>query len=263
MERASKTQLKEIRELLRNKKKRDEAGLFVVEGSKIISDISGKGGSIRSIVVSDNFTEKNGQFIEGMEGKNIEVFSAGNKDLEKACSLRNPEGVLAVVDKPKLDKGLYDFFGEGTMLLLDNVQDPGNVGTIIRLAAAFQVLAVILYGECADEFNPKTVRASSGAIMSVPTYKVNDSDIDRLKKSGMKLLAACPSEEKDKKITRLLSENIPKIIAFGSEGKGVSDKISKKADDILYIPIADEVESLNVASAAAITLYEIGRGEQP
>ncbi|HEX7421512.1 MAG TPA: RNA methyltransferase, partial [Thermoanaerobaculia bacterium] len=139
------------------------------------------------------------------------------------------------------------------VVALDGVQDPGNVGTIVRLAAAFDCAGVLLLPGSADAYSPKAIRASVGAVLSVPIANATAADLIR---SGLPMFAA------DARGGSASSVPADAIIVFGSEGRGVSDEIHSHSTPIA-IPISPRVESLNVAASAAILLaktYEVRRG---
>jgi RNA methyltransferase, TrmH family len=135
-----------------------------------------------------------------------------------------------------------DVFTDKLVVALDGVQDPGNVGTIVRLAAAFDAAGVVLLPGCADAYGPKAMRASVGAILSVPVIEMT---VDELLARGRPIFAA----------DRHGSSGLPNgILVFGSEGQGLSDRLRSVAK-LVRIEMSDRVESLNVAAAAAILLW--------
>jgi TrmH family RNA methyltransferase len=135
-----------------------------------------------------------------------------------------------------------DVFKDKLVVALDGVQDPGNVGTIVRLAAAFDAAGVVLLPGCADAYGPKAMRASVGAILSVPVIEMT---VDELLARGRPIFAA------DRNGSSALPDG---IVVFGSEGQGLSDRL-RSAAKLVRIEMSDRVESLNVAAAAAILLW--------
>jgi TrmH family RNA methyltransferase len=210
------------------------------------------------VIVSRNFADdaKNREFLQEISSP---VFVAAGADLEKVSSLQNSQGILAVVRKADPPGDLPAGEGDTLLILCDGIQDPGNLGTMIRIAVAFEADSVLLTGETADIYNPKVVRASIGTILDIPIYTCDAKELDRLKKEGYRLLAGRSQEKESKDITETKNVPGPVILAFGSEGKGVSPGISSRADGFFYIPICDGVESLNVAAAAAISMYVFRR----
>jgi RNA methyltransferase, TrmH family len=175
--------------------------------------------------------------------------------LKTIAASMNPQGVVAVI---RLPEGYYQSTLPSSpgkrIVLLEDIQDPGNVGTIIRTAVAFGFGGVLLSRKCADPFSPKVVQASAGAIL-VPWIRRDDNYmeyVEQLKMSGHRLLCA------DVRGKRSISfSQIPRmIIAFGNEGTGLSSRLSGLADDCFAIPMErNSVESLNVAVSGAITLF--------
>lgn len=257
MQKAAKTQLKEIRELLRDKKTREAEGLFIAEGLKIVNDMLEKGHKVSSVYISSGVIASPGvrKMQEVAEKDKVSLYRVPGSEFEKLSSLRNSQGVLAIVKKPPQGKAQFTAEEGSLLVLCDGVQDPGNVGTIIRTAAAFGANAVLLTGDAADIYNPKVVRASSGMILDVPVCKCTLEEITHLKEEGFILLASSVREEGAKDISDLKIWNKAVIIAFGSEGKGLSREISELADEFFRIPIREDVDSLNVAAASTIALY--------
>jgi TrmH family RNA methyltransferase len=157
---------------------------------------------------------------------------------------KNPQGVLCLFERPRATFERLLARRETIIVALDAVQDPGNVGTIIRLAAAFDAAGVALLPGCADPFGPKAIRASVGAILSVPVVEVTAADLFA---SGLPVLAADAKGSTGEPPPRAA------ILVFGNEGNGVSEEVRQGATPIA-IATSERVESLNVAASAAILL---------
>lgn len=157
---------------------------------------------------------------------------------------RHPQNILGLFERPRSSAAEILARRETVAVALDGVQDPGNVGTIVRLAAAFDAAGVLLLPGCADPFGPKAIRSSAGAILSVPVAPVAASD---LLSAGLPLLAADASG----RTVDPPSSNA--VLVFGNEGAGVSEEVLRHATPIA-IATSGRVESLNVASSAAILL---------
>ena len=253
MDKAKKPQLKEIKELLKERSSRDKQGLFVAEGSKIVLDGIKKGRDLVSVFISGRVVgAPSAREITSLCEKNkIEIWRAPAAEFEQLSSLNNSQGIMAVFRKPVWENALDGKFN----VLCDGVQDPGNLGTIIRTSAAFGVSSVFLFGPTVDVFNPKVIRSSSGMVMDVPVIKITGHDLDELRTRGFALLASSSAKSD---AVRMSSVDIPKgpvIIAFGSEGKGLSHDILKRTDKNFYIPIDPLAESLNVTAAASIAMH--------
>ena len=257
MEKASKAQLKKARELMRDRQARDAGGLFVAEGLKIVRDMISKGHVPDPMIVSRDFAEKeeNKIFLRDAHGRSFPVFETANADFEKISSLRHSQGIMAVIKKPERSGDIPVGEKGAILVLCDGIQDPGNLGAMIRISVAFGAGSMLLAGETVDIYNPKVIRASSGMMLDIPVYVCDAAELDRLRKQGYRLLVSQPPEQESEDITDMTEFPPPVIIAFGSEGKGVSEEISNKADRFFHVPIRKGVESLNVTAAAAISLY--------
>lgn len=209
---------------------REHAEEIVVEGTKQVDDAIRAGWKPLAVVGRDvHFSES----------------------LVNALSdVKTSQGVMALFARPRYTLGDVLARRDTVAVALDGVQDPGNVGTIVRLAAAFDASGVILLPGCADAYSPKAIRASVGAALSVPIATCGAADL-----GGVPMLYADGGGD----ITAPPAKNA--IFVFGSEGQGVSDAIRRAAKPIA-IAMSDRVESLNVAAAAAILLsrsYEARR----
>ncbi|MDR2938973.1 MAG: RNA methyltransferase [Clostridiales bacterium] len=236
---------------LRTKKGRYEHNLFIVEGARFVDEITG-GFNIKYLVFSQTFTQKN-----ETGGYHHEYYIVSDKLFNELSDTFAPQGILAVVEQKQysvdnLSKG-NSFF-----LIAENIQDPGNLGTLIRTADAAGADAIFLSGNCVDVYNPKVVRATAGSIFHLPVIENNSLDIliGHLKRNGIKIYAA---HLKGKKYPYEidLTENI--AILIGNEGNGLSEYVSRKADLLLKIPMLGMAESLNASVAGGILLYEVVR----
>lgn len=213
---------------------------IVIEGPKQIADALGAGWKAIAVARSDE--EQNAAV-----GARISFTRALMREL---TDTRHPRGVIALFERPSREAAAM-FAGERTLIVvLDGIQDPGNVGTIVRLAAAFEATGVAITSGTADPFAPKAVRASAGAILLLPVISFERSElIATLAQRGVSLHAAVTG-------THAARLERPAAIAFGSEGNGVSEEILAAAIPV-SVPISPRVESLNVAAAAAILLSRV------
>ena len=233
---------------LADKRTRDEEQLFVAEGRKLVEEIAASHLRIRNIYT----TRKD--FV----GDNVEVVT--DKDMERISQLKSASDTLAVVEQPryKLD---YKHLGDKLTLALDGVQNPGNLGTIIRLADWFGIEDIVCSAECADCYNPKVVQATMGAILRVRVHYVGDLAA---------VLRSAADSGKPIYGTLLDGDNIYNaklenrgIVVMGNEGRGVSAECRATLTHKLLIPPypidAPTSESLNVAMATGIILAEFRR----
>ena len=253
----SNAKIKRIVQLRKKKKARDAEGVFLVEGIRMFREIPEK--LLQEIYISES--------CEGKEGKEI-------RRRASACGIRpelvsdgvfaylsdtqTPQGILCVVRQ--LSYSLEEVADAPCphMLVLDRLQDPGNVGTILRTAEGAGVTGILLDGECADIYNPKTIRSTMGSIFRMPFYYIQDLEegIRYLKKRGICTYAAHLEGKR-----AYDEEDYRKPCAFliGNEGNGLRPEIADLADTYIRIPMAGEVESLNAAIASAVLMFEAGR----
>ena len=152
----------------------------------------------------------------------------------------------------------WDAANPGRTLVLETIQDPGNLGTILRTANALRIGTVILTGQCADVYNPKTIRAGMGAVFRQRWLEMDLPQLGAyLRDNGLRLYGAALSERSEDIRTVDLNAG---AIAIGSEGQGLSEQLLEQCDGMLIIPMDPQCESLNAAVAAAIIMWEMGKG---
>ena len=230
--------IKEIRKL-KEKKYRDKENLFLIEGEHLIKE------AIKNNVLSEIFV------LEGYEYDfNRQVNYVSLEVMKSLSDLPSVPKIIGVCQKHE---------GEisGNIVILDDVQDPGNLGTIIRSCVAFDIKTIILSEKCADIYSPKVLRSTQGMIFNINIIKANISKIiSNLKEKDYIIYGTKVNGGKELK---LLEKNKKFAIIMGNEGNGVNPDNLELCDEYLYIPINKECESLNVAVATSIILYELGR----
>ena len=230
-----------IKELvkLKDKKGRDESGLFLVETKHLVIEAS-RAGLIKELIL-----EKDEIFP-----LDVPVTYVTKEVLKKLSSMESPSNVMAVVYKRKEEEN----YGE-KILILDRVQDPGNLGAIIRSAVAFNIDTIICSNDTVDLYNPKVVRASQGMIFHVPVI-VGDIKkvINELKFKDYKIIGTKVSCGSDVRTSSIYSHF---ALIIGNEGQGVSKEIEDMCNEHLYIKMNGNCESLNASVAASILMYEI------
>ena len=270
--------IKNISALLKSKKARDEQGVFVIEGIRIFKDtLKTASEYVKSIFISesilgDNITQKD---IISLNSTITALFSVSVPDtisvyvvkdsvLDSVSGTVTTQGVIAIVRKPQitLDR-LLDISKTVSsinpqkirLLILENIQDPGNLGTMLRTAEAAGMTGIIMSGDCTDIFSPKVVRASMGSIFRMPLVYCNDfiSALNEIKVKGITIYAAylhggVPYKEIE------FDNNY--AILIGNEGNGLTDAAVNAASKRVFIPMSGEIESLNAAVAAAILMYK-------
>lgn len=253
----SNAKIKRIVQLRKKKKARDAEGVFLVEGIRMFREIPEK--LLQEIYISESCEEKEGKEIRRRAsacGIRPELVSDGV--FSHLTDTQTPQGILCVVRQ--LSYSLEEVADAPCphMLVLDRLQDPGNVGTILRTAEGAGVTGILLDGECADIYNPKTIRSTMGSIFRMPFYYIQDLEegIRYLKKRGICTYAAHLEGKR-----AYDEEDYRKPCAFliGNEGNGLRPEIADLADTYIRIPMAGEVESLNAAIASAVLMFEAGR----
>lgn len=245
---------------LDDKKFRDRQGVFSAEGFTLFFDFCKMGLYPQAVYLS----EKAASFRERIEaelgGVTAELYLLSVSAFEKVTTEKGSQGLVCIYSVSAL-RALVPLKRMGKLIALERVQDPGNVGTVIRTAAAFGFDGVLL-SDCADPFGPKAVRASMGAVASVPvqSFSATSELLSFLKENGVRTVAACLLPDSRPIGQTDLSE--PVCVLIGNEGKGLSEEAIAFCDAASIIPI-ESMESLNAASAATVFLWEIKRrGEE-
>ena len=234
--------IQQLRKLLRSRKAREEAGLFVSDGTKLLAEAMRWWPGLETVVLSEG--------VEAQIPEGVEVLTVSGDIMEYISPMESPQGALFVCRLPER----RSFVPAPGMILLDGIQDPGNLGTILRTANALQVPVALLEG-CADPYSHKVVRASMGAVLRcVPVQ----TDWETVK-------AACEKENIPVAVTALSdrAEDIrtaplgKMAVVIGSEGQGVRREILASAARELIIPMDAACESLNAAVAATIVMWQM------
>ena len=227
---------------------RESCGQFVCDGIKLLEEAVMCDAEICAVLTSTDIP-----FALSVDSK---VYYAARDIIDSLSPLQNSQGVLFTSKIPQKNSLETISALKGTHILLDGVQDPGNVGTIIRTASAFGIRSVILTGGCADPYNPKTIRATMGAIFKQVLFNVSSSKLDVLRESGRKIIGTVL----DGDCSDISEINLKDaIIAIGNEGCGLSSRMLSLCSEKIKIPILPECESLNAAIAAAIIMWEAYR----
>lgn len=240
---------------LNSKKGRGEESAFIVEGIKFVNEAIRENAHIMYLIISESAfrkTEVKKLYDFALESGTEAVICEGDV-FDSAADTINAQGVLAVINRKKNINAIneYKFF-----IMCDRIQDPGNLGTIIRTADAFGPAAVILNKGCVDVYNPKVVRASAGAIFRVP-FIHSDSDeklINQLKESGYMIISTVVDSQYSFDDIGM-AEKI--CVVIGNEGQGVSREIVSSSHMSITIKMSGSAESLNASIAAGISIYEI------
>ena len=240
---------------LKEHKFREKEGAYLLEGPNLVREVLQFGGALRFVFAkASHSTEEVNQIVSLAESEGVAVYELPENLFAKLSDTQNSQGIIAVVEQPASGKDEFFEKTEGGMLLvLDRIQDPGNMGTLFRTAEAAGFAGVVLLKGCADVYAPKTVRSAAGSIQRLPKlFASSEEACDMLKLKGYKLCAASMEGENCFK-----TKFDPKTaIVIGNEGNGVSNEIIKSADKIISIPMAGHIESLNAGLAGGIIMYQ-------
>lgn len=229
---------------LKDRKGRRESGCFLVEGRKMVEEALASAFDVEAVLVQEG--------MELPDGLSMPVYELPAHVLAAVCDTKTPQGIAAVVrmkEQSALGKHI---------VVLDGVQDPGNVGTIIRTADAAGLDGVLLSNQCADVFSPKVLRATMGSIFRMNLRTTDDlpGELTKLREKGYSILSSqldgTPFYERQDVAERF-------ALIIGNEGNGVSEQVQQTATHRVRLPMRGGAESLNAAIAAAIMMYELMR----
>ena len=173
--------------------------------------------------------------------------------MKKISTTSTPPEIVGIAHQPE---NSFDKLGNN-VVLLENIRDLGNLGTIIRTSVAFGIDSIVLYGDTVDVYNPKVVRSAVGNLWKINIVQI--SDIDNLKKyfSNYERFGTLPKSDNSEYLSKIKFSNKPKLIMFGSEADGLSDELKEFATGNITIEMQDNVESLNLSISAGVVLYQI------
>lgn len=234
--------LQQVRRLISSKKERENTGLFVADGVKLLDEAVKWYNGLDTVILTEDVS------VNLPEGVRVVVVP---EDVMASISpMEAPQGALFICRMPQKTA----FVPQPGMLLLDGIQDPGNIGTILRTADALDIPVALLEG-CADPYNHKTVRASMGAVFRTPVLQTTWEEASNACKAAKIPVAvtALSDRAEDLRSARLINM----AVVIGSEGRGVRKEILDAADGELIIPMNPRCESLNAAIAAAIVMWQM------
>jgi TrmH family RNA methyltransferase len=255
----NKNQLKKISSLA-HAKYRKIHGLFIAEGAHIAAELLKSDWETRMLVVTPGAADSTelSAIIKTASRLNVAIEIIAQREFSRLSTTDSPRGILAVIVLPRYEAERLS--AQKRILIADGVSDPGNLGTMIRTAAAFGFGGIVTTSGSADIFNPKTVRATQGALFhSIVGNHIETGEIIKAIKPTHKIYALAAHDGDDLKSVRPSGKS---ALVIGAEIEGVSAGLLGISDKILRIPISGQVESLNAAVAAGIAMYEIS-GHQP
>ena len=233
--------LQQIRKLLSSRKEREKAGLYVSDGTKLLEEAA-KYAALDTVILSDG--------VEARVPENVRVVRVPGDVMESISPMRSPQGALFLCKLPERKA----FVPRKGMLLLDGIQDPGNLGTILRTADALNVPVCLLEG-CADPYSHKVVRASMGAVFRTDVIQSTWEEVRRsCEAAGIPVAVTALSD----RASDIRNADVSAMaVVIGSEGQGVRKEILDAADGELIIPMNPHCESLNAAVAATIVMWQM------
>lgn len=236
--------LQQVKRLLSSRREREESGLFVADGTKLLAEAVKYWPGLDTVFLSDG--------VQADVPEHVKVIRVPGDVMESISPMKSPQGALFLCRLPEKQR----LSPRPGMLLLDGIQDPGNLGTILRTADALDVPVILLEG-CADPYGHKTVRSSMGAVFRVPVVTATWQEVQQAcAQAGIPIgVTALSNRAKDLRQADL-SEM---AVVIGSEGQGVRQEILDTADGELIIPMNPHCESLNAAVAATIVMWQMKR----
>jgi len=241
-------------ERLKTRKGRAREALVLVEGVRCVAEALAAGVKVRFVVQSPRLLEaESGQALaESVSEGGLPVDMVEAQDFSWMAATEHPQGVLLVCEEPKREISMLSAGASGPILLLDGIQDPGNLGTLIRAARAFSVSTVVALDGSVDPWNVKAVRASSGASFHLDVVRAKWSAVAPWLESGSVQLLAADADGRDVGAVEATS---PWALAVGNEGAGLRPELVEAAAHKVAIPMGDGADSLNAGVAGSILLY--------
>jgi len=249
--------LRELAKLYASKRLRRESGRFVLEGVRLVSDALKNGVLIRSLFVTDEGVRRLGDAFAPLCAAAGEVLLLSEALGARIGDTAHPQGVFAICEGALTEERLPDSFPRGCLVLC-GLQDPGNVGTILRSAAAFGPTDVVLSADCPDPASPKVLRAAMGVRRAYAAADVCEL-IDRLRSRGMPVYAAALGEESVPVDEVCLAGA---AVVIGNEGAGLPEAVLARCTARVILPVAPGCESLNAAMAATVFAWELARAQR-
>lgn len=249
--------VKHIRKL-KEKKYREENNEFIIEGIKLLEEAINENADIEKVIICDDCNLENDIYNElKYEIAKLDCIYVSEKIFEYISDVKTPQGIMAIIKKDNRNKEIN--YNEDVILVLDNIQDPGNMGTILRTADSLNLKQIIISKGSSDVYNPKVVRSTMGAIFRINIIESEDliKTVKELKKHKISVVST--SLDTNKSIYDI--EYNKTAIIIGNEANGVSQELQDLSDNKVKIPMLGKTESLNASVATAIILYEAMRNK--
>lgn len=243
--------VKQLKALVTSKKARQESAGFIIEGWRGIETLlrhESRQYVLESLVIAPDWIN------DPRLPDAIDTVLLSDPLFEKVSDVRNAQGILGIVRHSTIPFAVPE---KGNLLLLDNLRDPGNLGTLIRSAVGSGFSGILLYGDCVEPFNPKVVRSTMGTFAFCNIWNVGDTEIEQLQEAGYDLCITTGLGGNSLYETTFSSKN---VLVIGSEAHGVRDALMQRATKLVTIPLEPECESLNAAIAGSICMFQIAQG---
>lgn len=251
---AANPRVRRLKALLAEAKERRREGRWVAEGLRLAEEAAGSGLALEAAFVTEEFRgEREDALLERLRGRGVEFVPLARGVLREISDTQAPQGIALVLEAPRWD--WEDLAGPGPILILDRLQDPGNVGALARSLAAAGGAGLVLCPETADPGNPKALRASAGALFRLPFVRAGEP-AETARRLGRPLYVTSGAGGS---LPEALPLHEPFALVLGQEGGGVADPWRALAAAGVTIPMEAAVESLNVAAAGAVLVFEAAR----
>jgi RNA methyltransferase, TrmH family len=241
---------------LKQKKFRTQTGLYIAEGVRLVEEAVQSHAQVQEILICGDI--QSGKFdaiINGANSQEVQLYEVTEAVLEHVADTKTPQGVVAIIRQSEGDPEAFIANKENPLyLVLDAIQDPGNLGTIIRTADAVGATGVLLSKTSVDLYNPKVVRATMGSLFHLPVFEVDlETFLPKLKEIGVSVIGTSVTAEKT-----VYESNFTGAAALviGSEAHGLTASIAEQIDTEIALPMPGKAESLNAAIAASVMMYE-------
>lgn len=238
---------------------RRERRRFVTEGARLCCDAAKSGAPIFLLLYTPQAKEKYPSYLEAVFQKAERQYLISPEVASCLSGTKSTQGVFCVCGAPDAPRDFPNAAGGGHCLVLENIQDPANLGAMLRTAEALGIRSVLLCGDCCDAYSPKVLRASMGAVFRLPLFPAPDAQqaLQRLREAGFLTLAAVP-DASAVPVTSLRLDR-PAAVAVGNEGNGLTGEAREACAECVTIPMRGRAESLNAAASAAILMWELVR----
>lgn len=252
-----------MRKLIR-KPARERAGAFLVEGAQAVREALAENVDVRELFVTEQVRQRHPELIERAVAADVPVHTVTERAAATLSETVTPQGLVAVCGLPRTSVSEALATRPQLVAVLAGVADPGNAGTVVRVADAAGADAVLFAGDTVDPYNGKAVRASTGSVFHLPVARDRDvmAVLGECRRAGLRLVGADGAAEDDLDNAELSGSLAgPVAWVFGSEAHGLSDQVVAELDKTLHVPIYGRAESLNLATAAAVCLYTSARSQ--